>query len=813
MVTTNIVIFEHQKQQLGAPSASLVSLLLSPDIGNTIPARIEPQQQQQETTQAQPLPKTGKTVRANLKLATQNLRGTKTRHKWKDVNTCFKRNAIGLAAVQETHYLDEDDIKKINDTPGYRIHLFHSGNPDKPNCAGVGIVLNKYLTKWQDAHAESLIPGRAMRMTLPWQENASLHVLAVYAPNSTSENAMFWKDLRTIWTDRNLPKPDILLGDFNLTESPIDREPAHFTYTDANNELDELKTTLGVVDAWRLDFPSREEFTWEKPVKRDVKSRIDRIYLLYALHPLAFEWDISQTEVKTDHKMVSTRITTENSPEIGKGRWCIPPALLKDKSFVDHITKSGIALNQAISKATQQKDTPGTDPTLIQSIYAKWKHELLSYARNVARAKMPRIDARIVQLKSEITTIQRRSDIPLDQKMIEKCIIEQEITDLIAIRVKLSRDYMDVTGWINRETIRKPWINENKEKKPRDTFYRLKVPESNPLTYVTSTKEMAELATEHHVNLQSLELPDDNDENSCNTEEVLSSLSSFLTEEQTISLDNTFDDEDIESSIHHLPPGTAPGLDGLPHELWKSVLDRHLTLSKAGKETFDPIYTLRVVFNNIIEFGTNPNSGFAEGWMCPLYKKNDRTDIANYRPITVLNADYKLFTRILSVRAPIRLGGRKLIDLKSRNDAIELRKYQRYCATNPNERPKWAFVADEILKPHIEIYNNVQDNESIILPPLQKFDIHTKSRLAPLPAPLCRMLQTKDTYNTVFNPPCIPEELKLQLPLWYHPGNDANNPDYIKSLQLEMLLNSIGVLYNPTIQQEEIANVPPARKT
>lgn len=34
----------------------------------------------------------------------------------------------------------------------------------------------------------------------------------------------------------------------------------------------------------------------------------------------------------------------------------------------------------------------------------------------------------------------------------------------------------------------------------------------------------------------------------------------------------------------------------------------------------------------------------------PHFQKKNRTDIANYRPITVLNADYKLMTRIFAMR-------------------------------------------------------------------------------------------------------------------------------------------------------------------
>ena len=59
--------------------------------------------------------------------------------------------------------------------------------------------------------------------------------------------------------------------------------------------------------------------------------------------------------------------------------------------------------------------------------------------------------------------------------------------------------------------------------------------------------------------------------------------------------------------------------------------------------------TDRTTKENTIKKGKLPPH-FLEGDVAMLYKKGDREDPRNYRPITLLNTDYKIFTRILAKR-------------------------------------------------------------------------------------------------------------------------------------------------------------------
>jgi hypothetical protein len=96
--------------------------------------------------------------------------------------------------------------------------------------------------------------------------------------------------------------------------------------------------------------------------------------------------------------------------------------------------------------------------------------------------------------------------------------------------------------------------------------------------------------------------------------------------------------------------GTATGLNGCPYELWKVLEKQHNKLRHKNAPSFNMIKALTYLFQDIQEYRVDDRTNFTTGWMCPIFKKKDPTEISNYRPITLLNTDYKLLTKVLAIQ-------------------------------------------------------------------------------------------------------------------------------------------------------------------
>jgi hypothetical protein len=66
--------------------------------------------------------------------------------------------------------------------------------------------------------------------------------------------------------------------------------------------------------------------------------------------------------------------------------------------------------------------------------------------------------------------------------------------------------------------------------------------------------------------------------------------------------------------------------------------------------SFDVVKALTVIITNIQTHDLDPNVDFAVAWMCPVFKKKDPTEIGNYHPISILNTDYKLLTKVMALQ-------------------------------------------------------------------------------------------------------------------------------------------------------------------
>ncbi|KAL1941465.1 hypothetical protein VTO73DRAFT_7282 [Trametes versicolor] len=160
---------------------------------------------------------------------------------------------------------------------------------------------------------------------------------------------------------------------------------------------------------------------------------------------------------------------------------------------------------------------------------------------------------------------------------------------------------------------------------------------------------MTVIARDFYNNLQDDDLLEEGENHEVYIAEALADTHTKLSEDAKTELAERLSWDDVMDAIKGAATGKAPGLDGLPTEVWKSYVKWYESDTKKGAPAIDMARAMMRVFNDIEEHGLSGGSDFAHGWICPVYKlKKDKREIGNYRPITLLNSDYKIMTKALA---------------------------------------------------------------------------------------------------------------------------------------------------------------------
>lgn len=107
-------------------------------------------------------------------------------------------------------------------------------------------------------------------------------------------------------------------------------------------------------------------------------------------------------------------------------------------------------------------------------------------------------------------------------------------------------------------------------------------------------------------------------------------------------LQSQFTKEEVIEAIKSLPNCRSPGLDGLTNEFYKAF---------AGT-----IATLLTNSYNALPNGETTPEEFSLGTVVLIFKKGDPELLENYRPITLLNCDSKILTKVISWRLRTSIG-------------------------------------------------------------------------------------------------------------------------------------------------------------
>ncbi len=606
--------------------------------------------------------------RAALQIASLNINGygnlirDHPDNKWGKLYRLMNDHRIGILLLQETH-LTEERVAAIHQMFAKKIRVFYSANPEAPTQReGVALVLNARYVDTTHTKATTIVPGKALQVTVSCQGGDAKHLLCVYAPTSSGipERRRFYEEVRQYYENNpTCSKPHLMAGDFNNVEDTIDRLPVNEGPDQSVTALDELKISLGLqmADGWRITNPNTREYTFHRGTgKQAVFSRLDRIYVTPEVFDNAREWTICEAGVRTDHSLIKVQITPKNAPIVGQGRPLFPLSLIKDKTLAKAIKERGL---KAIRELANLNDGghPRSERANPQLILRRFKEDTMQLARDREKEIIPKLLAEIRNHERALKQVKGNRDIQEDVKVAEAAALTRQIRELKQQRYRQQQQNSRATHRLYGDRPTKYWSKLHRECAPRDVIAAF---EKEGMTgtageklYETDSVRMAAMARTHHMTVQR----DDadikpRDEREGDIVLALNRLDVEVTGEQAQQLGEALTYDEVVLSLRFAKNGSSPGLDGIPFELWKTLRARHVEDSRfPERTTFDVIALLLAAFEDARTYGVDAKAHFAQGWIAPIYKeKGERTRVVNYRPITLLNTDYKLLSKSLAVR-------------------------------------------------------------------------------------------------------------------------------------------------------------------
>ena len=581
-----------------------------------------------------------------VKVASLNMKGRrdeKKKSKWAAITTAMRKQRILIMAVQETHLNEEEANLLKAKFPKITIE----SNGDSTNSGGVAFVLNKDITNEMTWIHTSLIPGRMSRLQLITKDENGLDIINIYAPNNNAEKAEFYEQALTILNNLNDLTEPIIMGDFNFVENASDRAPQHEDDKKVIENFTKIRKKFSLIDAWREHWPEELQYTFFQ-LNPGSASRIDRIYVNDKLFQYTYNLGILSSLTLSDHDIVYAEILKKKLPFLGKGMGRINTETIQRESFRKR-AKQVLMEYQRELERKQRENKPGIQNDWmglkermkeIAISDCKKRKDDLNNKKEIAEYKLIR---KMEQLAK--ATLENREKLSQEVNTLRSNIAKDSLKEVTRLQEKAKMRYRKLG-----ERCTKYFFGLNKKKFEQQVILGL-LDEDDKMT--TATRKMTQIATNYHEKLQTA--PEMTEERQEAINEMIDITDKVLYDNQKDMLSAKTTQGEIEDALAAAPNGTTPGIDGIPYEFYKSW--KTPETEEEEKTEPDIMKMLHIVYGDIEKNGLQSQQmggkrarEFTDGVMYLLYKKKDKRKIENYRPITLLNTDYKLYTKTIATK-------------------------------------------------------------------------------------------------------------------------------------------------------------------
>lgn len=555
---------------------------------------------------------------SNIHVCSVNVKGLRDKQKRYRFYEWTKNQKCNLVFIQETHF--DNELEKYLATESEFNFFFSHGN----TCSrGVAILINKnFPCNILETHKDS--NGRILLLNIEIENNIFTFV-NLYAPNIEKERNIFFKNVND-FINKHAIGSLVVAGDMNDALTKLDRK-SNYSKNDKKvikpvNSLKVLIKTNDLIDVWRNFNPEKRQFTWRR-LNPPQASRIDMFFTQKDLMPNIQACDIRPIMIKfTDHQAISLKIQTSTAKSKGPGYWKLNNSILNEENYL-------LKIEKLIDKYQTLMSINNTDIRLLwDALKIEIKEFSIQYCKNKSKFKRNKIQEIEKKLKELIIDLNENKN-RITSEQIEELEIELEQEYEYKSKGAQIRSKEE---WCEKgEKNNKYFLGLEKSRQNKKTIIKLRDENDN---IVTEQEKILKIERKFYQNLYS-------NEEKQNKKQLIEyvkncELQHKLTENESNLCDGYISLDEITFAVNNLKLNKSPGLDGLSTNFYRKFWN-----------TLGPI--LVKVYNASFDKTELPFSQ-RQSILNLLYKKNDPLDLSNYRPISLLNTDYKILSYTLASR-------------------------------------------------------------------------------------------------------------------------------------------------------------------